>query len=130
LAKLKDEASKDEFIDDHIEEEVRTLPAVWWYVEYVVSILLLCLTVRGAQIYNPKFVFVGFFIYCFGAVVALFTLNAVGVVVNVAFAYPHYHLFNEIQKGIMTPTNYRQHEQYSCCCSSGEQNCSVLNTIL
>mmetsp|Transcript_22147 Transcript_22147/g.52064 ORF Transcript_22147/g.52064 Transcript_22147/m.52064 type:complete len:198 (+) Transcript_22147:154-747(+) len=128
LAKLKAEAAHDEFTDDTIEKEVTKLPAAWWYFEYVVSILLLCLTIRGAQIYNAKFVFVGFFIYCFGAVVALFTLNISGVLVNFAFSYPHYHLFNEIQRGTMTPTNYQQNEQYSCCCKNDK--CSKISNIV
>jgi hypothetical protein len=115
LAKIKQEASQNEFDDDNVERVVTRLPAFIWYTVYVVEIGLLSLAIRGAQIFNSKYVFVGFFLYCFGVVMALFTLNIVGIITNAFFAYPHYCLYNEIQRGIMTRENYHN-EKYSCCC--------------
>jgi hypothetical protein len=105
------------FDDDEVKQKLSEgMPSAGVMIAiFVFEIVLLGITVWGAVSFSAPKVMVGLVVYSIGVLTSMFSLNLVGVVVNVFFAYPHYFLYKEIKDGIMSKDNYYNEEQ-SCCC--------------
>lgn len=117
LAALTSDSFAEQFDDDATktalgEIDGQTVGAVIAFG--VVSMICYAAGIYGASKFNKIGVLIAAVWYSVDVVLQAVSFNFGGIILNGFFLYPHVVLYQEISKGIMSPTTYDQEKQ---CCS-------------
>ena len=80
-----------------------------------VSIIFCGIGIYGAVKYNQCMVICVGLWYCGMTIYNCIAVDWIGIILTALFSYPHFALFHEMKKGVITPDNYIN-EKHSCCC--------------
>jgi hypothetical protein len=103
--------------DDAVKTELSTITSAAWVAYLISALAIVCgaLGIYGAKNYNGWMVMVSGIWYSINAVLSIIGGGVGGALMSGFFAYPHFVLYQEMKKGIMTEANY-PNEKHSCCC--------------
>lgn len=110
-------ASSNQFDDDAVKNSVAAATDHAW-IMYLVNGLALAfgaLGIYGAKEYKEIFVAISGLWHAAIATMGIIGGDFAGAICSGLFAYPHFVLYQEMKKGIMTKENY-PNEMHSCCC--------------
>jgi hypothetical protein len=117
LAFMSSSAVSDMVDDDAVKAELALAYQNSWIGMLIFGIGIACSALGqiGAYKYKGWMVIVAGLWHCVNTGLSLFGADIGGAVMSGCFAYPHFVLYQEMRKGIMTEENYPK-EIHSCCC--------------